>query len=190
MAADPSRLRPTTRARLAAAATGTACHHQLSTFAALQPAPPRPNMLQSVPPRAPAQNEPKTEFLPPDLWQEVLREFNAIKSAAEADPANLLQVAPTCSNAPPESRRRKTNPEVPPSTPHLPTPSSRRRPRPLTPTQLRAARLWSDGHSHAAILQALAISRHTLARWKRHPDFQAELRRLSDAQCAANSTGA
>jgi hypothetical protein len=114
----------------------------------------------------------------------------AANACAPQLPATLpaRQPVPTRSNAPHPTRGRKTNPTSAPA-PFLHPPSSpSKRPRPLTPAQLRAARLWLAGHSPAAIAQTLAVTTHTFARWKRRPDFQAELRRLLDHPTSDNST--
>jgi DNA-binding CsgD family transcriptional regulator len=108
--------------------------------------------LQTTPPRAPAQNEPTA---PP--------------------PAKPRQSAPNHANAPHARVIGKTNP---PDNTAAPAPRRKRPPRPLTPAQLRAARLLAAGQSTNAVAAALGVDRHTVADWKRHPYFQPELRRL------------
>jgi hypothetical protein len=79
--------------------------------------------------------------------------------------ANPCQSAPNSANARHQHENCKTNPNARP-------------PRPLTPSQLRAAHLLVAGHSTTDIAATLQLNRHTLARWKRLPLFQQELRRL------------
>jgi hypothetical protein len=85
--------------------------------------------------------------------------------------ANLCQSAPNSAKARHEGKNEKTNP------PAIPTVRTRP-PRPLTPDQLRAAHLLFAGQSTTTIAATLQINRHTLARWKRHPLFEQELRHL------------
>jgi hypothetical protein len=62
-----------------------------------------------------------------------------------------------------------------------PTPTAPvRKPRPLTPNHLRAARLLVAGQTTTAIAATLGIDRHTLAHWKQIPAFQREIHRLID----------
>jgi hypothetical protein len=95
---------------------------------------------------------------------------NEANSPPLATPAR--QSAPNHANAPHPIQICKTKP-----TPPAPT----RQPRPLTPNPLRAARLLVAGQTTTAIAASLAIDRHTLARWKRLPEFQREIRRLIDS---------
>ena len=95
-------------------------------------------------------------------------------SAAHAAPTNRRQGAPNHAKARPQTPIYKTNPTPQPEI------RTRRPDRPLTPKQLRAARLLVAGQSTVAVAATLAIDRHTLATWKKKPLFQLELRRLLD----------
>ncbi|MDB5320339.1 MAG: hypothetical protein JWN40_1970 [Phycisphaerales bacterium] len=92
--------------------------------------------------------------------------------AARLTPTSLRQSAPNHAKAPLQTPICKTNPSPQPEI------RTKRPARPLTPAQLRAARLFVAGHSTNAIAAALAIDRHTLANWKKKHLFQLELRRL------------
>jgi hypothetical protein len=96
---------------------------------------------------------------------------------APASPSTC-QPLPNPANARHDERPRKTNPNPQPSSIFHPPSSSSHPPRPLTPDQLRAARLLLAGQSTNAIAAALSINRHTLGKWKRLPLFQQELRYL------------
>ena len=185
-----------TRARLAAAASASVPQLR-STLYASQPVPTRSDAPQGVqtcsnafqPARSehsPAQNE-ATRPLSHGL-SEVLAQTRALRAAMEDATPDPFQPVPNRSNASHPTPRRKTNPLPAPSSILHPPSSPSKRARPLTPAQLRAARLWVAGHTPAAIAQALAVSTHTFARWKRRPDFQAELRRLLDHTAPGTST--
>ena len=100
-------------------------------------------------------------------------------TAIPQTPPNPRQSAPNHAKAPHPTPSCKTNP--PPSSIIHPPSSSSKRLRPLTPNQLRAARLLVAGQSTVAVAATLAIDRHTLATWKKKPLFQLELRRLLDS---------
>jgi hypothetical protein len=136
----------------------------LYAAAAARQVPPNPaNAPQPTPPAPNLQNEP-THAPRPQMSRNV-----PVPSILA--PRSTRQRAPSHANAPQPAQDCRTNP---------PPPSRRRPPRPLTPNQLRAARLLTQGHSTTAIATALHVDRHTLADWKRNPFFQQELRHLID----------
>ena len=79
----------------------------------------------------------------------------------------LTSVHPGLPNPPP----RKTNPfpSEPPATVMA-----------LTPQQLAAARLLARGGRVAEVSASLRVTRQALWKWRRHPAFAAELRRLHE----------
>jgi hypothetical protein len=167
--------RSTTAARLRAAVQSL--DWQLPAFApaARQTTPNPAKARQTTPSIAPAQNEPTLPHSPgamPSLAaNDAPSPANAPGEGRHASCANARQTTPNHANARHDDAPRKTNPPAK-------TAVRRRPPRPLTPNQLRAARLLLAGHSTTAIAAALAIDRHTLATWKRLPLFQQELRHL------------
>jgi hypothetical protein len=157
------------RARLAAAVAATLPLDLTLTpptrAAAPQNTPTRPAAPQGAPLSPKMQNEPTGHSVPPSslitpLSSPPPSRLNRDKFPNE--PKLAPQCAPNHANAPQRA------------------PSKRTLTRPLTPNQLRAARLLVAGHSTTAIAAALNIDRHTLADWKRLPLFQHELRRLID----------
>ncbi|MDB5321049.1 MAG: hypothetical protein JWN40_2680 [Phycisphaerales bacterium] len=135
---------------------------------------------QTIPPRSNLQNEPNAAGACPKKSPNV--PFPAMHSAPPT-----RQRAPFHAIAP-HASACKTNP--PPPAPssifgstelaEVHSPSSPSRLRPLTPHQLRAARLLVAGQSTNAIAATLHIDRHTLADWKRLELFQKEIRHLLD----------
>jgi DNA-binding CsgD family transcriptional regulator len=144
-------IRPSARAHLAAAIPSLDWNRLLPPLAARQTVPNTAKARQTAPPHPPLQNKATPAApVPPSHRQ----------PTPPPDPAR--QTVPNSANARHPEPPRKTNP-----------------PRPLTPAQLRAAHLLVTGHSTTAIAATLQINRHTLAKWKRHPLFQQELRHLT-----------
>ena len=118
---------------------------------------------------------------PPDAPRARQTAPNAANARQSAPPMRKLQNEPNppssradpCHSAPNSANARraaencKTNPSPRPA-------------RPLTPDHLRAAGLLVAGYSTNDVAATLEINRHTLARWKRLPLFQREIRRLID----------
>jgi hypothetical protein len=101
---------------------------------------------------------------------------NEANSPASSTPAH--QSAPNHAIAPHPHQICKTKPTL---VPNVAAPAVRPSRRPLTPNHLRAARLLVAGQTTTAVAVSLGIDRHTLARWKRLPAFQREIRALIDA---------
>ena len=154
---------PTSTARLRAAIQSIDWKHDLAALTARQPTPNPSNARQTTPSNTPAQNKPTA---PPATAKPALAPLHTPSLAGP----NAHQTPPNHANARHNGLPGKTNP----------TPR-KRPPRPLTPKQLRAARLLLAGHSTTATAAALNIDRHTLATWKRLPLFQQELRHLLTA---------
>jgi DNA-binding CsgD family transcriptional regulator len=95
------------------------------------------------------------------------------KNEPTADPAP----AEGCQTLP-NSAKNGANPRGLAKRTHPPFRWPPRAPAPLTPDQLRAARLLVAGHKSGEVAAALRLNRHTVAKWKRLPLFQRELRRL------------
>jgi hypothetical protein len=138
--------------------------------AAPQRAPNPATAPQTTPPQPTLQNKPITSAPCPKKSQNV-------RSPA-THPAPTRQSAPSHANAPHPAQACKTNPPPPAPSSILHPQSPPRRLRPLTPNQLRAARLLVAGQSTNAIAATLHIDRHTFADWKRLPLFQQEIRCL------------
>jgi hypothetical protein len=84
---------------------------------------------------------------------------------------------------------QKTNPPPPPAppAPDRVTVPVARKPKPLDPRRLTAARLLLAGRSVNAVAAELGVHRYTVSRWKSDPRFEAELRRQVAGAAARNT---
>jgi hypothetical protein len=122
---------------------------------------------------APAQNEPKVPRGP----------------LPARPPANSSALRTATRNAQNEPTTPRPGPPQPAQTCHDPPPRAPAQneptPRfPLSPRQLRAARLLVAGQTARTVAATLQVNPHTISDWKNRPDFQAEVARLLAASDA------
>jgi hypothetical protein len=93
------------------------------------------------------------------------------------EPAETSRALPNMQNEPTPDAGAERSAAPDRSAPH--------RPRPLSLRQHAAARALAAGYGSVAIAHHLGINHHTIGRWKRQPQFMAEVHRLREAMTAA-----
>jgi hypothetical protein len=170
---------PSAVARLTAAVYAVPFNARLPSANAPTPAsaPPRTKSNHGAPANPDLQNEANLPA-PPDAPSSPglpLRHPN--HAAPSPTPACVRSSAPSRTTAP--QRAPSIAPAQNEATCHSGSPP------PQTPLHLAAIRLLLDGHRPGAVALTLGIDRHTLLRWRRRPDFNAELRRLHNQLAGA-----